>query len=365
MVLADLARGGIGKMRVHLANEFVRQGISVDFVLGRTDSPYIKLIGPGIRVIDIRSSHSLFSVPWLARYLHRERPDVVLTQRPRVNAATLRARALCGAQMPVWSSFNTNQTAQLASLRPDKRRKHLALMRNWYPRNDGLIAISHGVADDAAQVCGLPRDSLHVIYNPVVTPEIFTLADEPLDHPWFREDAPPVILGVGRLDPQKDFPILLRAFKRVRAQRDCRLVILGEGKLRDELAALARDLGIAEDVALPGFVDNPYAWMRRAAVFALSSAWEGSGNALTEAMALGTPVVSTECPDGPREVLDGGRYGPLVAVGDADALAGAILRTLAEPMPKAELQRGGDRYRLETSARRYLEVLGLAGEVQP
>ena len=181
-----------------------------------------------------------------------------------------------------------------------------------------------------------------------------------MDDPWFAPGAPPVILGIGRFAPQKDFPALLRAFTRVRAKRDARLIILGEGKdatRRDELLELAKQLGIEDDLALPGFVRNPYSYMVRAGVFVLSSAWEGFPNALAEAIACGCPVVSTDCPSGPSEMLDNGTYGPLVPVGDDAALADAILATLDNPPDKEILRERGAEYSLERSVERHLEVL--------
>ncbi|HNK32908.1 MAG TPA: glycosyltransferase [Plasticicumulans sp.] len=361
MVLADLARGGIGKMRVHLANAFAAEGVAVDLLLARTDSPYRELIGPGVRLIDLGTSHAWFGVPRTAAYLLRERPDVVLTQRSRVNALVLRSRALCGLKMPVHSTFNTNQSAQLASLAPAKARSQLAQMRRWYPQNDGLIAISHGVADDAATLLGLDRAAMRIIYNPVVTPELHARAAGPAGHPWFGDGGAPVILGVGRLEPQKDFATLLDAFARLIAGgADYRLLILGEGKLRGALEAQVAQLGLGGRVALPGFAVNPYPYMAGARLLVMSSAWEGLGNVLVEALALGTPVVSTDCPNGPAEILEHGRHGRLVPVGDAAALADAIRATLAAPLPAAQLRAATARFTLATAAAQYLDALGLA-----
>jgi glycosyltransferase involved in cell wall biosynthesis len=170
-----------------------------------------------------------------------------------------------------------------------------------------------------------------VIYNPVITDEFPALASQAPDHPWFSPGQPPVILGVGRLTPAKDFANLIRAFTEVRRQRKARLIILGAGQEGDGLEALARELGVANDVALPGFRPNALAYMRAAAVFVLSSAWEGLPTVLIEALAAGTLVVSTDCPSGPREILQDGRLGALVPVGDAGALAKAIVHALDKP----------------------------------
>jgi glycosyltransferase involved in cell wall biosynthesis len=165
-----------------------------------------------------------------------------------------------------------------------------------------------------------------------------------------------VVLGVGRLTAQKDFPSLIRAFAKVRAQKPCRLVILGEGELRGELEALVASLDLSADVALPGFTDNPFAWMRQSSLFVLSSAWEGFGNVLVEAMACGTPVVSTNCPSGPAEILENGRWGRLVPVGDVDALADAMLATLAETTHADVATRAQD-FGVEQAVAGYLGLL--------
>ena len=199
-------------------------------------------------------------------------------------------------------------------------------MRKHYPKLEALIAVSQGVAEDVLDITGMNESRVTVVRNPTITPDMLMAATEPVEHPWLSPDNPvPVIMGVGRLTEQKDFATLISAFAKVRSQQEARLVILGDGGLRSELMAQATALGVDEHIALPGFQSNPWAWMSRAAVFALSSRWEGSPNTLTGAMALGIPVVSTDCPSGPRELLDAGRVAPLVAMGDSDTLANALL----------------------------------------
>jgi glycosyltransferase involved in cell wall biosynthesis len=198
---------------------------------------------------------------------------------------------------------------------------------------------------------------MKVIYNPVVTPELFEKVTEPLDHPWFDPGSPPVILGVGRLEKQKDFSTLIRAFAQVQQQRPARLMILGEGTERPYLEALVQELGLAEDVALLSFVSNPYAYMVRAAVFVLSSLFEGLPTVLIEAMAVGTPVVSTDCKSGPAEILENGRYGKLVSVGDIKGIAEAILSTLESPSNSEALRRKAAQFSLEKAVAEYREVL--------
>jgi glycosyltransferase involved in cell wall biosynthesis len=355
----SLGQGGIGKVRTHLANEFARRGVQVDLLTARLDSPYQAQIDPKVRIVQVGTSHALHAVPFLAYYLWRSRPDALLASRIRVDAAALRARALSRAPTRIYVTVDTNLSRQLASLKEKKRRSQLRQMRRHYPRNDGVIAVSQGVAQDFVAIMQWRGTGPAVIPNPIVTDDLCSLAEAPVPHPWLAPDQVPVILGAGRLEPQKDFPTCLRAFAQVREQRPCRLIILGEGALRSELEALAAHLGVARDVAMPGFVSNPYAYMSRARQFVLSSAWEGLGNVLVEALALGVPVASTDCPSGPREILRDGRFGPLVPVGDADALAEAMLKTLDHPLAPELLKSAARDYTAESSAGRYLEAMGL------
>ena len=232
-------------------------------------------------------------------------------------------------------------------------------MRWLYPKADFVVGVSQGVIDDLKRVLRFDSKKVQVIYNPIVDEELLRKTDEPLDHPWFRPGKPPVILGVGRLAKEKDFPTLIRAFALVRKERPARLMILGEGEERPNLEALVRELGLEEDVALPGFVDNLYKYMKRAAVFVLSSLWEGLPTVLIKAMALGTPVVATDCPSGPAEILEGGKWGCLVPPGDPKDLAKAILDTLEGGVSPVEaVTNVHKRFSVGSIVEQYLKVLG-------
>jgi glycosyltransferase involved in cell wall biosynthesis len=233
------------------------------------------------------------------------------------------------------------------------------LARWFYPWADAIVTVSQGSAEDLARL-GLSSDCIKVIYNPVVTPELFEKVTEPVEHPWFEPGSPPVILGVGRLEKQKDFPTLIRAFAQVRQQRPARLMILGEGQERPDLETLVQELGLAENVALPGFVANPYAYMGKAALFVLSSLFEGLPTVLIEAMATETPVVSTDCKSGPAEILANGQYGKLVAVGDVKGMAEAIISTLEAPPNSEALKLRAAEFSLEKAVAQYQQVLQLS-----
>ena len=338
--LPSVCGGGAERVIVNLAQAMTERGLAVDLVLAAAEGVVLDHLPPEVRVVDLAAPRVLLSVGPLSRYLRRERPRVLVSSMGHANVAAIWAGRLARRATPVLvTEHNTlSQATQQKSRVPGYFWP--PLIRIFYPWADSIVAVSRGVADDLARTSGLPRDRIEVVYNPVITPTMMAQAQEVPTHPWFAPDQPPVILGVGRLTRQKDFLTLLRAFAEVRRCRTARLMILGEGEDRSALEALAAELGVADDVSLPGFQENAMAYMARSAAFVLSSAWEGLPTVLIEALAAGTSVISTDCPSGPREILQEGRLGTLVPVGDAAALATAILRTLeqaAAPVPAAAL----------------------------
>lgn len=356
LVTSSMAGGGAQRAVAKLASGLADTGHEVDLVLGRAEGPYLTELSPRVHVVDLGAPRFVLALLPLVRYLRRRRPRAVFSALDYVNIVTVAARALAGVDVRlVVSERNTisvgasNGTSLLA-------RKMPLLVRWAYPRADAVVAVSAGVAQDLVRHCGLAAETVHVLDNPVVTPEVVRMRAEPVTHPWLLDPDVPVVLTVGRLVPQKDHALLLDAFARVRRTRRARLLILGEGPLRGALEHRAADLGIAADVALPGFSANPYPAMAAAAVFVLSSRWEGSPGALIEAMAGGTPVVATDCPSGPREVLAGGRHGRLVPVGDVEELSRAIGDALAGRVPPSPPE-SWDRYLQATAVARCLDLL--------
>jgi len=228
-------------------------------------------------------------------------------------------------------------------------------MRLLYRRPDVIVAVSHGVADSLVKRLGIARENIKVVYNPVVDEGIQEKSTEDVDHSWFLPGAPPVILGVGRLIKQKDFRTLIEAFSLLRKRRQVRLMILGEGGEREALHQLIEQLDLSNDVQMPGFVANPFKYMRRAKMFVLSSVFEGLGNVLIEAMACGTPVISTDCPSGPAEILQGGRWGRLVDVGDVSGMAQAITAVLEQEQCPDVAKRAAD-FGVKVAFEKYLEL---------
>lgn len=359
--------GGVERMVTNLCAEFA-QHVHVDLLALKLDGGHAARIPPSVNLMRLDARHAWTSVREVARYLREQKPDALLVAKDRAGRAALSARRKAGTQTPIYIRLGTNLSAALERKDAFSRWLRTSPMRRRYPEADGVIAVSEGVREDTVRVTGIPRERVHVIRNPVITPRLAGQAAEPAPHDWLVDKPLPVILGMGRLTRQKDFETLLRAFAAMQPELPSRLIILGEGPQpgdRERLERLAQALGVDGRLLLPGFQKNPYAWLARADLFVLSSAWEGSPNALTEALALGIPSVSTDCPSGPMEILDGGTFGPLVPVGDAAAMSGAMLATLRSPLPPDRLRSAVAEYRADLSAKRYLQLMNLLPPDRP
>jgi glycosyltransferase involved in cell wall biosynthesis len=397
--LEDLNGGGVQRMVLIIANALAERGHRVELVLCDGEGPLRRQVPAGIKITELKAVPNLLArayalaadpgalgvmsrplllplkpprtlsyLPALARYLRREQPDVLFAATPYLNIVAVLARRLASVTTRLIISERNNLSAKVVShpgYHPkDWRRSYLPpLMQHAYLQADAIVAVSDGVADDLAERIAIPRLAITRIYNPTLLPNLPDKAEEPVDHPWLAPANPPVVLAVGRIGRQKDFATLLRAFARVRATRPARLMILGamtgsdrktEHVNKNKLLALAAKLGISDDVALLDFVPNPFAYMARAAVLVLSSLHEGFPNVLVEALGCGCPVVSTNCPNGPSEILDNGRFGPLVPVGDDLAMAEAMGEVLDHPLAKEHQGFKGDKSNLLIILRKIL-----------
>jgi glycosyltransferase involved in cell wall biosynthesis len=353
---SSMGGGGAERVTLKLAGGMASRGYRVDLVLSRAEGHFLAEVPNAVRIVDLDAGRVLASLPSLVRYLRRERPPTLLTSLNYVNIVGIWAKRLAGVNTRLVVA--EHNTLSLEAPHSSRRRHRLLprLARRFYPWADQVIAVSQGAADDLARVVGLPPNRIQVVNNPIVTPELQEMAAAPLDHPWFRPNQPPVVVAVGRLTPQKDFGTLIRAVSRVRQRNPIRLLILGEGRERSGLEALVAELGLGGAVDLPGWVANPYPHMVRAATFVLSSRWEGLPSVLIEALYCGVPVIATDCQSGPLEILDYGRHGLLVPVGDVDALAHGIESALAGNVPRPT-PASWRPYEQETVVKRYLEVL--------
>lgn len=355
--------GGIERKNVHFANELARRGIRVDMLLSRSETPpYADCLQEGISVLPLHANHKATAVPKVAAYLNAERPDVLITAKDHGAKVGILAGRLSRARTKVVLGIGNTLSVS------ERRQVRRLGVRLLYRFADRIFGNSQGVVEDLVAAFGLPARKVALVRNPVVTEELPALSAEAVDHPWLQPERPfATVIACGRLRPQKDFPTLLRALAAVRSQRDCRLVLLGGGSERERLEALAGELGIAEAVSMPGVVANPYAYLAKADLFVLSSLWEGLPNALIEALACGVPCISTDCPSGPREILQEGRFGTLVPMREPEALARAVDQTLAAGVDPTREPPDLGAYRAETATDVLLQELGEllpAGELE-
>jgi glycosyltransferase involved in cell wall biosynthesis len=352
-----LPMGGIQKIAVRLANEFAKRGHTVDLVLAKGKGALADDVHPEVRTVDLNKNRVWFAVPALWGYLLRRRPRVLLALGLTANVVATWAKIISMHNLRVVISVHNNMSRYSEN---DSMwySKYIPLSINlFYPLADKIIAVSEEVLEDMANISPKAGRKGSVIYNPVVDSEIPQKAEEPVSHPWLGEKNAPVVLGVGRLTPQKNFDLLLRAFARMKKERDARLIMLGEGNQCGQLESRIEALGIGNHVDLHGFVDNPYKYMANASLVVMSSRFEGLPTVLIEALACGCPVVSTDCPSGPREILEDGKWGRLVPVGDEAALAEAMDEALAETHDPERLRRRAQDFSVEKAVDEYLDVL--------
>ena len=352
--MPSLEGGGAERAMVDLANGLPAEGLTTDLVVIRDEGPWRRLLSDDVRLVAIRSRRALPGFVKLMRYLRRAGPEVVVANGARSIILAMLARwftrrFILIARIPV------NLSAGLATVTL-KWRIIGAVQASLLPRADAIITNSVGSSEDIAHSLPAASHKVHTIHNPVVQPSMAYEASKPVDHPWFRSHAT-IILAVGRLEPPKDHATLIRAFALVGQQRKVRLIVLGEGNERRNLVKLTHELGVAHKVDFPGFHANPFAFMAKSRLFVLSSIREGMPNVLIQAMACGTPVVSMDCPSGPREVLEDGRWGPLVPVGDARLLADAMSGTLDNPPPPAPLIARAAAFSEEASIQAYVRLM--------
>ncbi len=356
IMLPSLRGGGAERVMLNIANRLAKKQYEVDIVLVSATGPYLADLSKSINVVDLRSRRSITAMPSLIRYLRRRRPQTIVCSMPHINIAGLVARFFSQVMTRVVIVEHNTISQTLANSPSIKTKILILLMRSLYRYSHRIVAVSKGVAADLELNVGLPNDSVSVIYNPVVTSKMEQLAQESLLHPWFTRSSPPVVLGIGRLTYAKNFSLLIESFHDLRKQIDARLMILGEGPDRATLVNLISSLGLSRDVLLPGFVPNPYSFLKNCSIFVLSSRWEGLPTVLIEALACGAPVVSTDCPSGPREILQDGKLGALVPTSDKLALTKAIRNGLANgprPLPKQTLAV----YRTEYAVNQYERII--------
>ncbi len=357
LFLPSLKGGGAEKCMLILAKGLANRGADVTLVVSKAEGPLLGEASTAIPIVDLGTRNIWKSIPRLAQYLRTAQPTVMISALDHANVAALAAKKLSCADTRVIVTTHTMVSVALAaSPRPTSRGLPL-LMRRLYPTASAVVAVSNAIACDLSETAGIPRDSVQVIYNPVAIREILMQAQERVGTRWFDPGSPPIVIAVGSLSAHKDHRTLIEAFNVARRHKPMRLVLLGEGPERSNLQNLVNRLGIEHLVLMPGYVANPYAWIARSAVFVLSSRWEGFGMVLVEAMTCGIPPVATDCPGGPAEVLENGRYGILTPVADREAMARAIVAMIESPLDSGRLKSRASEFSSEKAIDRYLRLI--------
>lgn len=380
-LLGKLRVGGAERIVLDLCGELAARGDRIDLLLVKGTGGLGDRVPDGVRVVELGVAGSLAGMPSvlrrlpprvafgegtpsmlrstsrLARYLRAEAPDALLAtlRGPCLMAIWARRDARSDARVVV--RLANHATRQARDETGPFKRRYPEWIRRFYPDADRVVAVAQGMAEDLVANVGLAPETVEVIHNPIDAERIASRAREAPERDWPRDDGLPVLVTAGRLEPQKDHRNLLRAFARLRERRDARLLVLGDGSLRQGLVAEASELGLADRVSFPGRVDNPHAYFARAAAFVLSSVFEGFPNVLLEALACGCPVVSTDCPSGPSEILSRPELGALVPPGDPDALADAMLAVLDAPPDPSVLRAHAATFDLKETATRYRDVM--------
>lgn len=356
LFIPSLGGGGAERVTVYTANGLAERGYHVDLVVISPRGSYLDLLSDKVHVVDLNCKRVATSIFPLARYLRMTRPAVLFSALEHASPMTFVAKWISRSSTRLVPVVHITLSRDAANTRGVKSVLIHRAVKWFYPHAAALVAVSQDAAVDMVRVLNVPERAVRVIY-PVLTPDIKQLAGQPITHPWFGPEQPEVILAAGRLQEQKDFVTLIRAFGMVRRQRNAKLLILGEGVLRPQLEALIRELELTEFVSLPGYTKDIFAYMARCSLFVLSSAWEAMPMVITEALACGIPVVATNCPSGPREILCDGKYGRLVPVGDAEAMAKAMLDTLAEPR-HGVCEEALRPYAFDTVIDQYVQLIG-------
>ncbi|MBV0913476.1 glycosyltransferase [Anianabacter salinae] len=347
--------GGVETLFISLAGQFIQSGHEVDFVLRQEVGPRPQSVPPGVRVIVFGVERLRDMVFPLRAYFRDERPDAVLVAMwPLTSIVVLAHRLVRSKARLVLSDHNT-----LSQQYRHKSRLGAALMgwsiRLTYPLADVRVAVSRGVAADLARLSGLRAAAFKVIHN-ALSMDMRAATPDEIETAWSGYTGRR-ILTVGRFKPQKNHPLLVKAFAKARQARAARLVILGTGESEDDTRQAIAAAGLDDDILMPGFADDPAPYYQGADLFVLSSDYEGFGNVIVEALAEGVPVVSTDCPSGPAEILEDGRFGTLVPVGDAEALARAMIEALDAVHDTDALRVRGRSFTVDAAARAYLRLM--------
>lgn len=385
--IGTLAGGGAERVVINLTGEFVRYGIETDLLVTKFKGPLATSVPDGVNVIELEKSGKLkvlkyilklpisnwfiaskwllsgeakviSRLPALLNYVNNTRPHAILSTLDAVNIVSLWTKYISNQDTIYIVRQAIFQSQELMYSHGFFETKLLpVLAKRWYSTADKIVCVSKEMAKDLKSYCDVHQNKLITIYNPVHIGKIIRLSGEKINHPWLINKTVPVILAVGRMVKQKNYPVLFRAVKKIRGYHKVKLIVLGQGPEQKKLEQLSKDLELDDSIDMLGHVSNPYQYMARADLFVLSSSWEGLPNVILEALACGCKVVSTNCRSGPKEILDHGKYGTLVSVDDVDALSQGIVDSLKVDIDKKILRDRAAEFDLSIASSQYLKCI--------
>jgi glycosyltransferase involved in cell wall biosynthesis len=359
--LPQIVAGGAENNFAKIASALSRNGEPVEILVSKLHKPFSSYLDENVKVTELKSIFGPFRLFALIDHLNKNKVTVLMSglEGPNLLSGLIKRLKLTKTRVVV--SLRNRDDLVIADYPPGIKKLIFKFLYHFAIRGaDHIIVIAHELKDYLVSRVGIPPDKISVIHNPIMTEKVRKAAEEPITESWSKDHSGDFLLSVGRLELQKDYPTLFKALIRVRREFPIRLLILGEGTERANLESLVRSMGLEEVVRMPGFTSNPFRFMKRAKVFVFPSKHEGFGNVLLEAMACGVPIVSTDCPTGPREILEDGKWGNLVPVGDVDALAEAILESLRHPRVLDYNKRLLD-FDLEMTVEKYRVAMALPG----
>jgi glycosyltransferase involved in cell wall biosynthesis len=357
--VAAISGGGVEKVIVNLVNEFVKKGIAVDLLIADTKKLSTVYISSDVKIIDLKSKRVLFCIPKLIFYLIKTRPYVLFSAMDYVNIIAIISKLISCTSTRIVVSNHAKLEYFIENEKLIKFKILKKLTSYLYARADKVIAVSKGLEIMLIKELNLKSSKVSMIYNPIYSESLLKASREDAHDSCAFTNTTPYIISVGRFALEKDYPTLIYAFNEVRKKRDIKLIILGDGPQWDSIQKLIKILDLKNHICTPGFLINPYPLIRNSACFVLSSVNEGFGNVLVEALTLGTPIVSTNCFSGPSEILENGRWGALVPIGDYNRMAKSIIAEIDNKQNRNEslLSSHLEKFTISLVAEKYIQIL--------
>jgi glycosyltransferase involved in cell wall biosynthesis len=353
LFIGDLSIGGAERVTVNLANQLAENGYQVEVVVVSRQGELVTDLVSDVQFTVLPADRMRWAVIPLVKHLRSSQPDIVISLLTPANIIMILSVKLSMTSPQIIATEHGKKLDEDSV----STQRDLILAKYLYKYADDIVGVSKGVSQDIIKWANIDPNKVTTIYNPTISEELIASDSSIPSQLESRQNGSKIILSAGRHVEQKDFQTLIRSFAKLLADySNIRLVILGEGELTPEYKRLSNELGVQEKVTFPGFVDDPFQYMRHADVFALSSRWEGLSLVLIEAMACGTPVISTDCPSGPAEVLKNGEYGELVPVGDSEAMKNGLKNTLENPLSAEKLRERARDFSIERSTKQYEDL---------